>query len=426
MSFSFITVYIEGNETREESSSKRAGDELEQEKEKKQKVDEDKETAELQSLMKIIPDERKREEISKRRFSVDNLQGNKVLVRKLFDPLWSTLVKYQSLHVLMLVEKRYPLTPATITKMLNKKLQADHWNEMCYQLLKLITIVTAAQDTKKLLEAVEKRFGGNAATKKTQRNLLKQQYKTSLLQAQRCLIKPLILKKLESQLEAFNEKLHKKMLIKADLDTMSISTTISRCINQKLKDSLSSSTQNMDFVSSSNNNTSSTYEAVNAAIIVILFQIFGVSTTSTQVNAVNSTNIDNLSDAVICNNQVKANKIDLLVQQYEQFMIPEEESIDNAFAKFNTIKYSLKALDEGFSSKNCVRKFLRALHPKWRAKVTAIEESKNLTTLSLDELIGNLKVYEEVIKKDSETVKNKREQSRSIALKAERIVMKID
>ncbi|GJR79259.1 zf-CCHC domain-containing protein [Tanacetum coccineum] len=47
-----------------------------------------------------------------------------------------------------------------------------------------------------------------------------------------------------------------------------------------------------------------------------------------------------------------------------------------------------------------------------------IKESKNLTTLSLDELIGNLKVYEEVIKKDSETVKSKREQSRSIALKA--------
>ncbi|GJX18168.1 hypothetical protein Tco_0219000 [Tanacetum coccineum] len=48
----------------------------------------------------------------------------------------------------------------------------------------------------------------------------------------------------------------------------------------------------------------------------------------------------------------------------------------------------------------------------------AIEESKNLTTLSLDELIGNLKVYEEVIKKDSKNVKSKREQSRSIALKA--------
>ncbi|GJR83870.1 copia protein [Tanacetum coccineum] len=122
------------------------------------------------------------------------------------------------------------------------------------------------------------------------------------------------------------------------------------------------------------------------------------------------------------NNQVKANKIDLLVQQYEQFTIPEEESKDNAFAEFNTIITSLKALDEGFSSKNCVRKFLRALHPKWRAKVTAIEESKNLTTLPLDELIGNLKVYEEVIKKDFETVKGKKEQSRSLALKVKKEV----
>ncbi|GKD84421.1 hypothetical protein Tco_1355575 [Tanacetum coccineum] len=34
------------------------------------------------------------------------------------------------------------------------------------------------KDDKKLLEAVEKRFGGNAATKKTQRNLLKQQYES--------------------------------------------------------------------------------------------------------------------------------------------------------------------------------------------------------------------------------------------------------
>ncbi|GKA02115.1 hypothetical protein Tco_0674780 [Tanacetum coccineum] len=76
----------------------------------------------------------------------------------------------------------------------------------------------------------------------------------------------------------------------------------------------------------------------------------------------------------------------------------------------------------GFSSKNCVRKFLRALHPKWRAKVTAIEESKNLTTLPLDELIGNLKVYEKVIKKDLETVKGKKEQSRSLALKVKKEV----
>ncbi|GKB32115.1 zf-CCHC domain-containing protein [Tanacetum coccineum] len=114
--------------------------------------------------------------------------------------------------------------------------------------------------------------------------------------------------------------------------------------------------------------------------------------------------------------QVKDNKIDLLVQQYEQFTIPEEEAIDNGFARFNTIITSLKALDEGFSSKNYVRKFLRALHPKWRAKVTAIQELKDLTSLSLDDL----KVYEVIIKKDSEMVKGKREQNRSLALKAKK------
>nr|GEX82221.1 UBN2 domain-containing protein [Tanacetum cinerariifolium] len=112
--------------------------------------------------------------------------------------------------------------------------------------------------------------------------------------------------------------------------------------------------------------------------------------------------------------------MDLLVQQYEQFLILEEESIDNAFARFNTIITSLKALDERFSSNNYVRKFLRALHPKWCAKVTAIEESKDLTSLSLDELIGNLKVYEVIIKNDSEMVKGKREQNRSLTLKAKK------
>ncbi|GJU73870.1 retrovirus-related pol polyprotein from transposon TNT 1-94 [Tanacetum coccineum] len=102
------------------------------------------------------------------------------------------------------------------------------------------------------------------------------------------------------------------------------------------------------------------------------------------------------------NSQVKDNKIDLLVQQYEQFVISEDESIDSDFARFNTIITSLKALNEGCSSKNYVRKFLRALHPKWRANVTTIEKSKDLTSLSVDELIRNLKVHRMVIKKDFE------------------------
>jgi hypothetical protein len=118
------------------------------------------------------------------------------------------------------------------------------------------------------------------------------------------------------------------------------------------------------------------------------------------------------------NSQVKDNKIDLLVQQYEQFVISEDEIIDNAFARFNIIITSLIALDESFCSKNFVRKFLRALHPKWREKVTEIEESKDLSSMSLDELIGNLKVHEMVMEKDSELVRGKKEKVKSIALKA--------
>ncbi|GJR14408.1 hypothetical protein Tco_0797060 [Tanacetum coccineum] len=101
-----------------------------------------------------------------------------------------------------------------------------------------------------------------------------------------------------------------------------------------------------------------------------------------------------------------------------QLMRLELENL-SAFARFNTVITSLKALDEGYSSKNYVRKFLRALHPKWRANVTAIEESKDLTSLSLNELIRNLKVYEMIIKKDSEIVKAKGER-RSLALKAKK------
>ncbi|GJT54730.1 hypothetical protein Tco_0989784 [Tanacetum coccineum] len=97
-----------------------------------------------------------------------------------------------------------------------------------------------------------------------------------------------------------------------------------------------------------------------------------------------------------------------------------------SLTKISSIITSQKALDEVSSRKNYVRKFLRALHPKWHAKVTAIEESKDMTSLSLDKFIGNLNAYEVIIKKDSKMVKDKREQSRSPALKAKKnLVMKI-
>ncbi|GJY54637.1 hypothetical protein Tco_0446301 [Tanacetum coccineum] len=92
----------------------------------------------------------------------------------------------------------------------------------------------------------------------------------------------------------------------------------------------------------------------------------------------------------------------------------------SGFARFNTIITSLKALNDGFSSKNYIRKFLRALHPKWRAKVTTIEESQDFPLLSLDGLIGNLKIHEVIVKKDSEIYKVRKERVKSIEMKAKK------
>ncbi|GKA48382.1 hypothetical protein Tco_0741340 [Tanacetum coccineum] len=57
------------------------------------------------------------------------LQGYRVTIWKLIDSSGVHFVRFDNLHIFMLVE---------ITNMLNKKLQTDHQNKMCYQLLKLM------------------------------------------------------------------------------------------------------------------------------------------------------------------------------------------------------------------------------------------------------------------------------------------------
>ncbi|GJU99459.1 hypothetical protein Tco_1328730 [Tanacetum coccineum] len=167
----YKTELVEGSEKRAEDSSKRAGDELEQETTEKQKVDDDKEREDLQQCFELVIEED---------VSIDaiplatkpapilvkakhgntrpeegyeivlwgdlktifehhvedliwrNLQGKKVLLWRLYDSCGVHFVRFEDMHVYMLVEKRYPLTPATITDMLNKKLKSDYWNEICY------------------------------------------------------------------------------------------------------------------------------------------------------------------------------------------------------------------------------------------------------------------------------------------------------
>ncbi|GKE46983.1 hypothetical protein Tco_1478241 [Tanacetum coccineum] len=64
------------------------------------------------------------------------------------------------------------------------------------------------KDAKSLLQAVKKRFGGNAATKKTQRNLLKQQYENFIASSSEVLDQTFDrMQKLISQLEIHGESI---------------------------------------------------------------------------------------------------------------------------------------------------------------------------------------------------------------------------
>ncbi|GJV39692.1 hypothetical protein Tco_1418132 [Tanacetum coccineum] len=128
-------------DTEQESSTKRAGNELEQEKANKKKTDEHEEDNEVE-LKKHIADGS-----TKRYLSMIQMLQN--IDREDLETIWK-LVKgkygntrpeegFKDLHVFMLVEKKYPLTPITITNMFDKKLQADYRNGICYQLLKLLT-----------------------------------------------------------------------------------------------------------------------------------------------------------------------------------------------------------------------------------------------------------------------------------------------
>ncbi|GJX15178.1 putative RNA-directed DNA polymerase [Tanacetum coccineum] len=121
-----------------------------------------------------------------------------------------------------------------------------------------------------------------------------------------------------------------------------------------------------------------------------------------------------LYNALPRNSQVKNCKIGLLNQKYKKFSI----SIEESFTRFNAIVTSLKSLDLDYSSKNHVRKFLRALPVKWRSKAMKIEEAKDLATLPLDKLIGNLKDYEMVLDNDGVGSNTTKEKVKSLALKA--------
>ena len=91
----------------------------------------------------------------------------------------------------------------------------------------------------------------------------------------------------------------------------------------------------------------------------------------------------------------------------------EDESFDEFYAKLKDIVNLAFNLGETILEPKIVRKVLRSLPERFHAKITAIEESKDIDKIPLTELVGNLQTYELGLTRIEKSSKSK-----SMALKA--------
>ena len=72
----------------------------------------------------------------------------------------------------------------------------------------------------------------------------------------------------------------------------------------------------------------------------------------------------------------------------------EDETFDEFYAKLKNIVNSAFNFGESITKSKIVRKILRSLPERFHAKITAIEEVKDIDQIPLTEHIGNLQTYE--------------------------------
>lgn len=93
-------------------------------------------------------------------------------------------------------------------------------------------------------------------------------------------------------------------------------------------------------------------------------------------------------------------KLSMLVTQFEQIRMEDNESISDYGAILCEISKNFQSLGYPISNKNLVSKLLRIAHKKFHIRSTAIRKSKYPTTLRFDEIVGNLLAYEMELKND--------------------------
>ena len=91
---------------------------------------------------------------------------------------------------------------------------------------------------------------------------------------------------------------------------------------------------------------------------------------------------------------IKDSNLQRLTTSFEEIKMEEDESFDEFYAKLKEIVNSTFNLGETIPEPKIVRKVLRSLLERFNAKITAIEESKDIDKIHLIELVGNLQTYE--------------------------------
>ena len=91
---------------------------------------------------------------------------------------------------------------------------------------------------------------------------------------------------------------------------------------------------------------------------------------------------------------VKTVKLQRLTSSFEEIRIEEDETFDEFYAKLKDIVNSAFNLGESIAESKIDRKLLRSLLERFHAKITAIEEVKDIDQIPLTELVGNLQTYE--------------------------------
>ena len=88
--------------------------------------------------------------------------------------------------------------------------------------------------------------------------------------------------------------------------------------------------------------------------------------------------------------KVKDTKLQMLTTCFKELKMSEDKSFNSFYGKLNEVVIGKFNLGEKTEDSKIVRKILQSLSESFRAKVTAIKESKELDEIKIQELIGSL------------------------------------